>query len=152
MDGLNVGIIGCGYWGSKHVRVLQAVAGVERVVAIDASEDRLAAIVASHPSLAGSCFRDLDSALDHVDAVVVSTPPRTHARLAMEAINASKGVLVEKPLATSVVDSDALIDAASARNVTLMAGHTFEYNAAVWKCREMMETGDLGQPLYLEAA
>jgi predicted dehydrogenase len=152
MDGVSVGVVGCGYWGSKHVRVLQGVAGVERVVAIDARPDRLAEVARTYPSLASSCFADLDSAIDHVDALVVATPPNTHLAVALAAINASKGVLVEKPLATSVADTDLLIDAAAGRGVTLMAGHTFEYNAAVWKVRELIETGELGDVLFLDSA
>ena len=59
-------------------------------------------------------------------------------------------MLVEKPLATSVADADELINAAAASGVTLMAGHTFEYNAAVWKVRELIEMGDLGELHYLD--
>lgn len=152
MSGLSVGIIGTGYWGSKHVRVLQGTKGVDRVVAIDGRADRLDAMTATHPSLAGSCFRDLESALDHVDALVIATPPNSHAKLGLAAIAAGKSVLIEKPLATSVADTDALINAAASKGVTLMVGHTFEYNAAVWKARELIETGELGRLHFLDSA
>jgi predicted dehydrogenase len=152
MGGLRIGVIGCGYWGSKHVRVLQGVTGVERVVAIDSSKERLADVAGAYPSLASSCYRDLDAAIDHVDAVVIATPPNSHAAVARSAIDAGKSILVEKPLATSVADADHLIEAAAARGVTLMAGHTFEYNAAVWKIRELIELGDLGQLHFLDSA
>src|SRR4029077_10326333 len=108
---------GCGYWGSKHVRVLHGTVGVERVVAIDARPECLAALTDTHPSIAGSCFSDLESALEHVDALVIATPPNTHATLALEAISAGKGVLIEKPLATNVLDADALIASATDNGV-----------------------------------
>ncbi|GAA4842835.1 hypothetical protein GCM10025787_25210 [Saccharopolyspora rosea] len=60
--------------------------------------------------------------------------------------------LVEKPLATSVQDARALVDTADAHDVTLMAGHTFEYNAAVRKLKEIIASGDLGRVLYIDTA
>ena len=152
MDGLSIGVIGCGYWGSKHVRVLQGVAGVERVVPIDAQPERLAEMARAYPSLASSCFHDLEAAIDHIDAAVVATPPNTHSAVALSLLQAGKGALVEKPLATSVAAADALIDAAAAYGATLMTGHTFEYNAAVWKLRELIEMGDLGELHYIDGA
>ena len=152
MEGLRVGVIGCGYWGSKHVRVLQSTAWVDRVVAIDGIAERLGAMVDAFPKMQGSCFRDLESALDHIDALVIATPPSSHAPLALAAIAAGKSVLVEKPLATSVADSDAMIASARDNGVTLMVGHTFEYNAAVWKTRELIETGELGRVHFLDSA
>ena len=60
--------------------------------------------------------------------------------------------LVEKPLATSVQDARALVDTADAHDVTLMAGHTFEYNAAVRKLKEIIASGDLGRVLHIDTA
>jgi predicted dehydrogenase len=147
---LKVGVVGCGYWGSKHLRVLQGVPEVGQVIAIDASEERLQDLRQGFPGLV--TFRSLSEALDRIDAVVIATPPATHVGLALTAIEAGKGVLVEKPLATSVADARLLIDAASARSVTLMVGHTFEHNAAVWKLKELIETGELGRIYYLDSA
>jgi predicted dehydrogenase len=152
MSGLNVGVIGCGYWGSKHVRVLQGLSSVDRVVAIDGRPDRLAAMAAAHPRIASSCFLDLEEALEHVDALVIATPPNSHADLALAAMAAGKSVLVEKPIATSVADTDKMISVAADEDVTLMVGHTFQYNAAVWKARELIETGELGRLHYLDSA
>src|SRR5580765_5776979 len=49
---VRVAVIGCGYWGSKHVRVLQGISGVELVIAVDPSEERLAALQQTFPGLA----------------------------------------------------------------------------------------------------
>jgi predicted dehydrogenase len=147
---VRVGVIGCGYWGSKHVRVLHAVHGVDQVVAIDPDEDRLASLKQSFPGLL--IRSSLELAVEDVDAVVLATPPATHASLALAAIAAGKGVLVEKPLSTSAEAAKRLVDEAAARSVTLMVGHTFEHNAAVWKLRELVQSEALGRIFYLDSA
>jgi predicted dehydrogenase len=147
---LNVGVVGCGYWGSKHVRVLQGMPGVSRVAAIDPSEDRLQSLKQAFPGIA--TYPRLASALDHLDAVIVATPPRTHARLALMAMEADKSVLVEKPLATNTMDARSLAEEAAARSLVLMVGHTFEYNAAVWKLKELVQSKELGRIYYLDSA
>src|SRR6266511_981399 len=135
---LKVGVVGCGYWGSKHARVLHSIPQVEQVIAIDPRQERLRDLHQALPSLA--MHQNLQAALDQVDAVVIATPPRTHVRLALMAMAAGKSVLVEKPLAMSITEAD------------LMIGHTFEYNAAVWKLRELVQSGELGRIYYMDSA
>jgi predicted dehydrogenase len=144
-----VAVVGYGYWGSKHVRVLSSLPGVT-VCVVDAQSERLADAAAHHP--AAVLATDLDDVLDDVDAVVVATPPGSHAAVASQAIRARKHVLVEKPLTTSVADAEALVEDAASRGVHLMTGHTFEYNAAVWKLRDLVQSGSLGRILYVDTA
>ena len=149
-NGLRVGVVGVGYWGSKHVRTMRSLDSVAQVVVIDPSEDRIARLRHSFPEVEG--YPSLDDALDHLDAVVVATPPSTHAPLAMQAMAAGKHVLVEKPFATNVVEGLAMDACAQRNGVVLMVGHTFEYHAAVWSLREMVSTGELGELYYLDTA
>jgi predicted dehydrogenase len=149
-DVINVGVAGCGYWGSKHVRVLSEIPEVEQVFAIDPREDRVAALTRSFPTV--HTARSLEAVLDRLDAVIVATPPRTHAGLASTALAAGKDVLIEKPLTTSTDDALALLAQASATAAVLMVGHTFEYNAAVWKLRDLVDSGELGRLYYLDSA
>jgi predicted dehydrogenase len=146
---LHVGVVGYGYWGSKHVRLLTSTPDVA-VTVVDTSPARLAQAARAFPTARVEChFAD---ALPLVDAVVVATPPRTHAELALEAILAGRHVFVEKPLATSVADCRALIDSANDTGVVLMVGHTFEYNAAVLRLRELINSGELGEICYIDSA
>lgn len=147
---MRVGVVGCGYWGSKHLRVLSGIDGVDEVAGIDPSLDRLDRVCRAFPSLRP--FIDLDAALDHIDAVVIATPPRTHRALAVAALRAGKHVLVEKPLAASVADAETILVEAAAADRVLQVGHTFEYNPAVWKLREVLELGELGDAYYLHSA
>jgi predicted dehydrogenase len=146
---MRVGVVGCGYWGSKHLRVMQGLNNVERIVAIDERPDRLANL-APFPSAVQK--RSLLEALPEVDAVVIATPPGTHHALGMQALRAGKSVLIEKPLATSVAGAVELTELADREGLTLMVGHTFEYNPAVWKLRDLVQEGALGQLFYIDTA
>jgi predicted dehydrogenase len=120
------------------------------VTIVDAQRTRLAEAAAHHPS-ARLAVR-LEDVLPEVDALVIATPPGSHAAVAQEALEAGRHVLVEKPLTTSVEDAELLVKTASRVGVQLMVGHTFEYNAAVWKLRELVRSGALGRILYVDTA
>jgi predicted dehydrogenase len=144
-----VAVVGYGYWGAKHVRVLGSVPGV-KVTIVDTSEARRAEAAACHPY--AEVVADLADALGDLDAVVVCTPPSTHAAVASTALSTGAAVLVEKPLATSVSDAEHLVRLASEHRVPLMVGHTFEYNVAVHKLKEIVDSGALGRILYIDTA
>jgi predicted dehydrogenase len=130
--------------------VLSATDGVDEVALVDGRGDRLEALARSYRT--APRFTTLAEALPHVDAVVVATPPTSHVPVAMEAIEAGKHVLVEKPLATTTAGAHRLMHAADSADVVLMVGHTFEYNAAVWKLRELIQSKELGEIYYLDSA
>lgn len=117
---------------------------------VDADTERLRHAGNSFPAVDQA--KDLASVIDDVDGVVVATPPATHARVAEQALVSGKHTLVEKPLATSVWEASNLVDLADRHGVRLMAGHTFEYNAAVWKLKELVRSGELGRVLYIDTA
>lgn len=147
---IRVGVVGVGYWGSKHVRTLSALGCVSNVAVIDSNPARVEQIARNFPAL--GCYSHLDEALPHLDAVVIATPPRTHKPLALKAMSAGRHVMVEKPMATSTEDALEMLTAARSMGVTLMVGHTFEYHAAVWKLREQVSSGELGNLYYLDTA
>jgi predicted dehydrogenase len=149
-DGLRVGVAGIGYWGSKHVRTLRSLDSVTEVAVIDPSEERIAKLRHSFPEVNG--YPDLESAVPAIDALVVATPPSTHASLACAAMDAGLHVLVEKPFATRLQDAHRMLQLSTERGVVLMVGHTFEYHSAVWALREMVSQGDLGELYYLDTA
>jgi predicted dehydrogenase len=148
--GIRVGVVGVGYWGAKQLRVMQSAPGVASVVAVDARLGQLPAL--AHLVADGRGFTSLADALPHVDAVVIATPPATHAVLGVQAIRAGKHVLIEKPLATTAADALMLMAEAREAGVTLMVGHTFEYNAAVWMLRDLVQSGELGDLFHLTSS
>ncbi len=150
-DGIRVGVVGVGYWGSRHVRVLRSTTGVAAVVGVDQRFTRIDG--GDHEVDHGmAAYADIEEALPHVDAVIIATPPATHAPLGLKAIAAGKHVLIEKPLATTTQDACSLVEAADAAGVVLMPGHTFEHNAAVHKLRDLVRGGQLGRLFYLDCA
>jgi predicted dehydrogenase len=149
-EGIRIGVIGVGYWGSKHVRVMRATTGVASVASIDQRFGGNGN--GQRPGHAHGEYADIAEALPEVDAVVISTPPSTHAALGLQAIAAGKHVLIEKPLATTTAQARSLVDAAEAAGVVLMVGHTFEHNAAVHKLRDIVRRRELGQLYYLDCA
>jgi predicted dehydrogenase len=146
---IRVGLIGYGYWGSKHVRVLAGLPGVELTV-IENRPDRLREAMTSFPAI--HVASRLGKVQDELDAVVIATPPCSHGPVALQALGAGLHTLVEKPLATSVAAAEMLVEAADAGGLTLMVGHTFEYNAAVLKLKQIVSSGELGRILYIDTA
>lgn len=146
---VRVAVVGCGYWGAKHVRVLSHLDNVQ-VTAVDPATALRTSLESSFADLR-TCD-DLDEVLDDVDAVVVATPPASHAPIARTAIDAGKHVMVEKPMTTSVRDASDLCERAAATGTVLMAGHTFEFNSAVLALREIVRRGELGRILYMDGA
>jgi len=150
-DGIRVGVVGVGYWGSKHVRVLRSTSGVAAVVGIDPRYQ--SSTGKSQPiELDIDGYADIQDALPKVDALIIATPPSSHTTLGLQAIAAGKHVLIEKPLATTTEEARRLVAAARTVGVVLMSGHTFEHNAAVHKLREIVQGRQLGQLYYLDCA
>jgi len=149
LETLRVGVLGYGYWGSKHVRVLRGLPDVE-VVVIEQHVDRLAAAGEDFPGT--TLMTDLESALTEVDAVIVATAASSHVKLATTCLEAGVHVLVEKPLATSSIDAAGLVDLADQTGLVLMVGHTFEYNPSVRVLHDMVKGGVLGEIRYIDTA
>jgi predicted dehydrogenase len=146
---IDLAVVGYGYWGSKHVRVLTAIPGVA-ITIVDRDPARLAAARRAFPTARlAPGFQEM---LPSLDGAVIATPPRSHAGLAEMAMRAGCHVLVEKPLATSVRDCERLLEVANESGVVLMPGHTFEHNTAVWKLRDIACSGELGEICYVDSA
>jgi len=148
---LNVGAIGCGYWGPNLVRNCIEIPEISLEAVSDLDWDRLQHIQTRYPGipLVTDDFTQLFDA--GIDAVVVSTPPETHHDIVASCIEHGLHVLVEKPLATTSADARHLIDLADRHGRNLMVGHTFEYNPAVRALRDVVASGELGDIHYIDA-
>jgi predicted dehydrogenase len=143
--------IGFGYWGPNLARNLHAVAGARWRYLVELSPARRQAAAHLYPHLrvtgdVGEVLAD-----EAVTAVVVATPARTHAGLTGRMLAAGRHVLVEKPLALSTRDAVELATLADEKGLTLMVGHTFEFVPAVRRMRDLLRSGDIGDPLYLHS-
>lgn len=148
---VEVGVVGVGYWGPKLVRNLHEADGALLRWVVDRDAARLERIGQQYPSVRMSpSFDDLLEST--AEAVIIATPIRTHYALAKAALLAGKHVMVEKPLAASSRECDELIEIAETRGLTLMVGHTFEYNPAIQALREIVASGELGDIFYVDSA
>jgi predicted dehydrogenase len=145
---LRVGIVGYGYWGPNLARNVDACESTELAGVCDSSEVARERAAASHP--AARITSDFAELLEgQIDAIVVALPIPMHHPYALQALEAGKHVLVEKPLAMSVQQCDELIAVAGARDLTLTVGHTFLFNDAVRCAKQYLDAGDLGDPYYV---
>ena len=151
MKTLRVAVIGAGYWGPNLVRNLNEAPGADPVAVADLSDERLETIHKRFPAVRTTKDHRELFADPSIDAVCIATPVGTHRRLAEEAFAAGKHVFVEKPIAGSIEDSEAIIRASERARKTLMVGHTFVYNPAVVNVRERIVRGDLGKIYYVDS-
>ncbi|MEP6651088.1 MAG: Gfo/Idh/MocA family oxidoreductase, partial [Lapillicoccus sp.] len=131
MSELNIGLIGAGRIAqAAHLPALARATGARLVALCDPSL-ALAEQVANRYAVPG--YTDLDQLLAHpgLDAVIVAVPDRLHLPLASAAVGAGKHVLVEKPLAGTVVDAQALADRANATGLKLQVGAMKRYDPGV---------------------
>lgn len=147
---LKIGIVGYGYWGPNLVRNFTATEGCDVVAVCDRSEDRLAQASKLYPGVEThqSYEKFLNSGLD---AVAVATPVASHYPLTLQALEAGKHVLIEKPMAESSAQAETLIAEAANRDLTLMVDHTFIYTGAVRKIHELYKNGELGDIQYFDS-
>ena len=123
-----VGVVGVGHVGRHHARILAQAPDVDLVSVVDIDRARADQVASETESRAGVDALEL---LGQVDAVTVAVPTAAHARVARPFLEAGIPVLVEKPIAASVAEADAMIELASRGGVTLAVGHSERYNPAV---------------------
>jgi len=148
---IQIGIIGYGYWGPNLVRnffladdcVIKSVAEIR--------PDRLFHLQKTFPSIKG--LKDAYDIISdpEIDAVIIATPVYTHFTLAKKALMEGKHVLIEKPMASSVIEAQILINLAAQKNRMLMVDHTFLYTGAVSKMKQMVDEEKLGNIKYLDS-
>ena len=148
-DTTTIAQIGCGYWGPNVLRNFSAQPACWVKFVAEINPERQAYVRANFPR--SKVVSDLDTILNDkdVDAVVIATPASSHYELAKKVLESGKHAFVEKPLATSTAEADELVKLAESSGRSLMAGHTFLYNAAVRYAKTLLTDDQLGQLYYI---
>ena len=146
---INVGVVGCGYWGPNLIRNFRSLPDCRLKMMCDISEKRLTHLKSLYPEVEG--VTNYDHMLNGVglDAVIIATSVRSHFAMARASLLAGKHTFIEKPMAASSGECQELIDIAKKQGAVLMVGHTFLYSPAVIKIKEIVQSGDLGEIRYI---
>ena len=145
-----VGILGLGYWGPNLVRNFLAQKDVTKVIGCDNREERLKFISERFPSvqLTSNCEELMNG---EADIITIATPVNTHYLLAKKALEKGKHIWVEKPFTSTSAQAEELIELAERKNLKIFVDHTFIYNGAVLKMKELVDKGELGNIIYFDS-
>ena len=148
---MKIGIVGLGYWGPNLVRNFLSNPNVAGVVCYDSSAARRESIKQKFPMV--EIVSEYKAMLKDpaMVAVAIATPVSTHFKLAKEALEAGKHVVIEKPMTDSAKDAELLLNIAEQKKLTLMVDHTFIYTGAVRKIKELVTQGEIGDILYFDS-
>ena len=143
----NVCVVGAGYWGKNHIRILHELGFLGGIV--ESNKETLNRFAEQYPDVKG--FLSLNEALQDKSFLgfTVATPAKTHYSVAKQAMEAGKHVLVEKPLALEKKHAEKLIHLSEKNNVNLMVGHVLLFHPAIKKIKELINKGKIGKLQYI---
>lgn len=149
---MQVGVIGCGYWGPNLIRNIAAHPEMKVQAIADLRRERLNLIARQYPTIT-RCSADAGEVIraPEIDAVVIATPVSSHFALAMDALEAGKHVFLEKPFTATVEQAERLIETAERKNLRLFVDHTFLYTRAVQTIKRLVDGGELGELYYFDS-
>lgn len=142
-----IAVLGCGYWGSNHIRTLKGLGALHAVSDLNLAR---AEGFASEQDCLAIAPDDLFGRED-VDAIVMALPPQFHAELAIRAVENGKDVLVEKPIALTVPDAKRSVQAAKDNHRVFMVGHVLRFHPAFEKLKALADAGELGEIRYIHS-
>jgi len=150
MEKLRVGVIGAGYWGPNLIRNFSNCPLTELAAICDSDPTRLEGVGRLNRSavLVGSVDELLSG---EIDAVAIATPVSTHFDLASRCLEAGKHVMVEKPLAATASEAQALVTIANRAGRVLMVDHTYLFNNSIRLIKQVVDSGELGELLYVDS-
>ena len=143
MENLKVGIIGLGGIARAHCQAIAGLDNVEIVAVADLIEEKRRQYMERYDIPRGYASHTALLADDEVEAVAVVLGHQLHHRLTIDACQAGKHVLVEKPMALSLAQCDQMIAAAATNGVKLMVGHTQHFYGTSLKAKEILDSGRL---------
>ncbi|WP_067885978.1 Gfo/Idh/MocA family protein [Actinomadura chibensis] len=148
MTELRLGLVGAGAVGALHVEAAQRVPGVRVASVCDLDPVAARRLAAPLDARAYTDHRDL-IASGGVDAVLVNTPHAVHTAIVCDAAAAGLHVLVEKPMATSLADCDAMIAACAEARVRLAVGHVQRFLPDKAAAKAALDAGEIGEPVLV---
>ncbi len=153
-DRLRIGIIGCGgIAGGKHLPALKALNRADLVAFCDIIPERAQKRAAEYGTPDAQVYEDYHRLLEDksIDVVHVLTPNRMHAQITIDALEAGKHVMCEKPMAKTAADARAMVEAAAKSGKKLTIGYQHRHKPESRYLKSVIERGDLGDIYYAHA-
>ena len=145
------GVIGTGLWGEMHILTYTTHPGTRLVAVCDVNEAKLKEVTGKYGVKGYTDYREMLQQEPDIAAVSVATPDFAHLEPALAVAKAGKHLLVEKPLATTVADAEAIIRAAQEAGVQLMVDFHNRWNPPFNRAKSAIEAGELGKPRLIYA-
>ena len=149
---MKAALVGLGYWGPNLLRVLNKLGVLAAAFDIDYNKVKR---FTDDPTYRDVYFdNEWRRCLGRkdIDSVFISTPPETHYEIAMASLMAQKNVFIEKPMTLDVDEAEAIFQRAKDMRKILMVGHIFLYVPEVLKVKEIIDSGELGDVVYIHAS
>ena len=141
-----IGVIGAGNWGINHVKTLYRLGCLKGVV--DINKNVLTQVNQKFSDV--KTYNNIEDALnDDYDGFIISTPASSHYDMAVKVIKHGFPVLIEKPLALNLSDSEKLINLADIYKSNVMVGHVLLFHPAIRKIKEIIDSGKIGSLQYI---
>ncbi len=151
VDPIRVGLLGYGAIGHEHAAAIRRTPGLELALVCDLSPDRLEVAREFTPGVRTTSDPDEVTSAPDVDLVVVSTPPNTHGQWAITLLEAGKHVVLEKPMALTVAECDAAIEAAQRADRLLVVYQNRRFDPDFRAIADLIGADELGEVFHLEA-
>jgi len=146
---ISVAQLGCGYWGPNLLRNFSSQPGCLVRWVAEQDPKRRGYVESNYPKTKTTAAWEEAVYDPKTQAVIIATPASTHYSLAKACLEAGKHIFVEKPLAMSLREADELAQLSASRNLVLMLGDTFLFNAAVRHLKKLVREGELGNIYYI---
>lgn len=149
-DRLRIGVIGVGVMGERHARALAETAQMSLVAVVDVDLDKAQRVAAA---LRVPAYAEYQRMLEDedLDAVVIATADTDHRQPTVAALNEGLAVLLEKPVASTLSDAEAILDAAHRVGGKVMVGHTLRYDSRYQAVAQAARDGKFGDLIHIYA-
>ena len=144
-------LFGVGYWGKNHLRELSSNKKVTSVFVVDPYYDMNPDLAKNYPDV--NFFKSYDDFLNQnlkADGAIIATPPSTHFEIAKNCLEDNLHVLIEKPMVGTVEELE-ILNELSGNSKVLMSGHTYLYNSAINKMKDIVESGEIGDIMFIHS-
>ena len=148
---IKVGLIGAGRWGPNVIGAINRLNEAKLLKVADPNQESLSNLNLRFPGVKSSQSPTEIINDDQIDAVAICTPVATHSELVKSALESGKHVFVEKPFGHDTKECESLCLLAKNKNLIIVVGHVFLFNASVIGLKKIIQSGELGDLLHLEA-